>query len=113
MPNSTHKVSPSRTNRIARPTLEVASAASSSVDLTNISEPSAATGASSNNSSIAESEAIVEAARGGRTALAASVLGSHVGGAQDLVGDAVVVADCFAVVGGAGGREAGGVGGDA
>ena len=81
--------------------------------MTNISETRTAAGTSSDNSSSAEREAIVETARGARAALAASVYGSHVGGAQDLVGDAAVVADRFAVVGGTGGWEAGGVGGDA
>jgi hypothetical protein len=81
--------------------------------LTTVSEPGAAAGASSKDGIIAERKTVVEATRGARAGLRASALGSHVRGAQDLVGDAAVVADSFTVVGGTGGREAGGVGEDA
>jgi hypothetical protein len=78
--------------------------------LTDVSEPRAAAAASAQDGSIAEGETIVEAVGSSCAAFAASILRPRIGCAENLVSNAIVVADYLAVVGGAGRWEAGGVG---
>lgn len=78
--------------------------------MTDVSEPRAAAAASAQDGSIAKGEAIVEAVGSSCAAFAASILCPRVGCAENLVSNAVVVADYLAVVSGAGGWETGGIG---